>query len=180
MQPRGVTTPQSPLPLCKHASLLSNRRSSYRFGKLAPAGGHHKAQLLIPGSWRLSPPRDRVTGALCDPAASKDAEATDHRGVGALPQPIFIYSQALVHFASDGIKINLVAARFEYVGPLLEPDRHYFFDSAKDFHFAFRRKRMALGVYDPEVALQGQVLIGLLDNGNWKTDVRQSLRPCYS
>ena len=42
---------------------------------------------------------------------------------------------------------------------------HYFFDTVKKFHFTFHRKRMTLGVYDPEgwrekdVALQGQVLI---------------------
>ena len=43
--------------------------------------------------------------------------------------------------------------------------RYYFFNTIKVFHFTFHRKRIILGVYDPEgwrdedVALQGQVLI---------------------
>ena len=104
-------------------------------------------------------------GPYVIPTAEKDAEAADYRGVGALLQPLFIYFQALVHFAPDGIKINLAAALFEYVDLILELNRYYFFDSVKNFHFTFHRKRMTLGVYDPEgwrekdVALQGQVLI---------------------
>ena len=99
------------------------------------------------------------------PTAEKDAEATDYRGVGDLLQPLFIYFQALVHFAPDGVKIGLVAALFEYVDLLLELNRYYFFDTVKIFHSTFHRKRMTLGIYDPEgwrekdVALQGQVLI---------------------
>ena len=85
--------------------------------------------------------------------------------MGALLQPLFLYFQALIHFAPNGIKISLVAALFEYVDLLLESNRYYFFESVKIFHFTFHRKRMTLGVYDPEgwrdkdVALQGQVLI---------------------
>ena len=56
----------------------------------------------------------------------------------------------MVHFAPDGNKIGLVAALFEYVDLQLELNRYYFFDTVKIIHFTFPRKRMTLGIYDPE------------------------------
>lgn len=65
-------------------------------------------------------------GPYVIPTTEKDAEASDYRGMGALLQPLFIYFQALVHFAPDGIRINLVATLFKYIDLVLELN-HYFF-----------------------------------------------------
>ena len=89
-------------------------------------------------------------GPYIIPTMEKDTGAADYRGMGALLQPLFIYFHALVRFAPDGIKIGLAAALFEYIDLILELNRYYFFESVKIVHFTFHRKRMTLGVYDPE------------------------------
>lgn len=89
-------------------------------------------------------------GPYVIPTAENDSEASDYRGMGALLWLLFIYFQALVHFAPDGNEIGLVAALFEYVDLQLELNRYYFFDTVKIIHFTFPWKRMTLGVYDSE------------------------------